>query len=183
MAIQSLTMSGTSAWAALVAILQAQMNVGTIAGIPTLRAGTNPTGKLQGVKAVGKSSFPDFAALPFVGVQLERSRQDVYSAPRGFKVHHDFTISVVVEVEAAGDAIISLDDGMAALQAILDDGAGNGVYPILMTRANFSLGGITYESMVTEISYSWDRSPAGKGQNYVAFAAIKYEASTVTRGD
>ena len=154
-------------WNYLFSALPANMNFSP--GGPG--TGTNAGGLLQSVATIGKSEWPEFNALPFVGVAPKTWNVDQMAAgQRKLTVVHQ--IVAVVDVVAAGSNVIQLADAYAKVMDIIDDGAGNGILPILNAPDNFGLGGTCSVIIPKQGRLDWANKPGGKGTDYVAYASI-----------
>lgn len=134
-------------------------------------SGTNSSGLLQSVASVGQSEWPDFNALPFVGVALKSWTEQ----PRASNQHllvSVFEIVAVVNVIASGESAIKLDTAYAAAMSILSDGAGNGILPLLHMPVNYTLGGNAAKIIPNKGRLDWADRPSGKGTAYVAYATV-----------
>ncbi len=154
-------------WDYLFTLFQGHMNFG--AGGPG--TGTNTAGLLQSVASVGKSEWPEFNALPFVGVALKSWNIDSLAAGQR-KLVAVFQIVAVVDVVAAGGNVINLADAYAKAMTIIDDGAGNGLMPILNAPSSFGLGATCSKIIPRQGRLDWANKPSGKGTDYVAYASI-----------
>jgi hypothetical protein len=141
--------------------------------------GSNPGGLLPLVATVGKSTWPRFGSLPYVGVDPpSMSLKQRYSAPRRDKLSLDLRIIAAVQVQSEGDTVINLEQAWEQLVPIIDDGEGNGVQPIL--RNDVLLGGNAIETYITSIRLLWDRAPAG-GSSYIAWAELAYNVDVMAQ--
>lgn len=155
-------------WDYIFQALQSNMNYG--AGGPG--TGTNAAGLLQSVASVEQSEWPAFNALPFVGVSLKNwTMQSEYTGPRRKLIAH-FEIVAVVDVVAAGTTTIKLADAYAKAMAILDDGAGNGILPILLDPSRYTLGGNASKVIPSAGRNDWADKSGGKGTDYVAYSTV-----------
>ena len=139
--------------------------------------GSNTSGRLQQVASWGRTVWPDFTALPYVGVQLERMQEQRYASQRRHLITTTFSIVGVVQVEATADNILKVDDALAAVRTLASDGSGNGILPILRDNANFTLGTVNggpaaEENWISDVLYQWDESPVGKSTQYIAYVTI-----------
>ena len=160
-------------WDFLFAMLQQNMNFG-----PTgPGSGSNAAGLLQTVASVGQSDWPEFNALPFVGVALKDwDESEAFTQKR--KLVSVFQIVAVVDVVASGSSVIQLADAYKKLMAILSDGNGNGIYPLLHDPANYFLGGAAEKTVPRKGKTDWANKPAGKGTDYVAYVTVMLYAET-----
>ncbi len=160
-------------WDYLFSLLQGEMNYG--AGGPG--TGANTSGLLQSVASVGRSEWPEFNALPFVGVALKDwDESEAFTQKR--KLVSIFQIVAVVDVVAAGSSVIQLADAYSQLMTILSDGAGNGIYPLLHDPAHYFLGGSAEKIVPRKGKTEWASKPTGKGTDYVAYTTIMLYAET-----
>jgi hypothetical protein len=166
-------------------LLQAQTNVGNrlvngrMVAVPGAGDAVNP--QLNSVLTVGKSTWPAFGALPFVGLDPPRvTLLERYSAPRRDKLALTTKLIAIVDVAPINDLILNLDAAWAALFPIMDDGEGNGVQPIL--RNDSILGGNAIETYFSDIIPGWDKSPAG-GAAYVAWWTFTFTAVVMAQAD
>ena len=151
-------------WAAIIALLQAQVGAGKM--LPT-------------VADVRASIDLWTGNVPAVGVQLQSVRADqVYT--KGVKSTAEFVIlaatrSVPDIISPTQTTPPNLDDAMSQVQAIVNDGNGNGITQILRLRANQTLGGLCSTVLITGVDYSWeiDRGATGSDQVW-AYALIKF---------
>lgn len=155
-------------WSYIFSQLQTNMNFGTN-GPGT---GTNTAGLLQTVRSVGKSDWPEFNALPFVGVALKKWKTAAHGGGLRKIVTGTFLILITVDVKSSGTDIVQLADAYADAMAIASDGSGNGVLPILWSLNNFTLGGSALSVEVGDGELAFDMKPTGKGTDYVAYSAI-----------
>jgi hypothetical protein len=158
-------------WDTIVSIIQAQMNVGpTGAG-----SGTNPTGKLQTLQYVSKSIDLSSNTLPACGVQLHTTHFENFASQQ-LMAHSTFFILLATSAKTnptTGLAI--LDDAMMQLRTLIADGQGNGIGPILRSRANFNLNGYALRTLLSDWQLAWDL-PEQTDQEPRAFATATYSA-------
>jgi hypothetical protein len=174
----------TAAWNYVYGKLVANINPGTTNEggvlVVTPGLGSNVGGVLQSVASVGKSVWPNFKALPYVGVQVGRILTVPYSARLRHQATYELKLRVVVEVVSGGSTgVVKLDDANAALYPIIDDGAGNGIYPLL--TADYTLGGNAQRSIISEVLPAWDEHPV-KANEYIAYADITVSAVAFVYG-
>lgn len=155
-------------WSYIYNQFQANMNFGT-GGAGT---GTNTAGLLQTVRSVGKSDWPEFNALPYVGVALKKWKPAPHGGGLRKLITATFLILITVDVKSSGTEVVQLADAYADAMAIASDGSGNGVLPILWAMNNFTLGGSALSIEVSDGELSFDTKPTGKGTDYVAYSAI-----------
>jgi hypothetical protein len=155
---------------------------------PVPGGGSNTNGRLQSVASWGKTTWPDFLSLPYVGVQLEKVDELYYASQRKHEFKSFFTVVGVVEVKATADGILKVDDAMEQLRLLLmdntnPDGIKRGILPILRDSTFFGLGSQSNgqknadTQLVTGYTLKWDQAPAGKSTTYVAWAEIAFEAT------
>lgn len=156
-----------SQWTFLFDLFQSNMNFGAN-GAGT---GTNTSGLLQSVASVGRSEWPEFNALPFVGVALKDWDESEYASQKR-KLVSQFQIVAVVDVVASGVTTISLAAAYQNAMSILSDGNGNGILPLLHDPNNYFLGGNAYKIVPRKGKMDWANKPAGKGTDYVAYATV-----------
>jgi hypothetical protein len=166
-------------------LLQAQTNVGNVMVngrmVATPGKGSNDTAQLNSVLTVGKSTWPAFGALPFVGLDPPRiTLLERYAAPRRDKLALNTKLIAIVDVSPLDDLVLNLDAAWAALFPIMDDGEGNGIQPIL--RNDSILGGNAIETYFSDIIPGWDKSPAG-GAAYVAWWTFQFTAVVTVQAD
>lgn len=154
-------------WATLVSILRSEM--------------PSP-GRLQSLKDVRQSAQLWTAQVPAVGVQLLKTPCTVYGQGRLKMVSHFLIITATVsrqQVDGSNVIPANLDDAMAQLQALLSDGAGNGISAVLRDPANFLLGGYAYETMLggTEFFYDVEPSPTPDLAQIWAYGHTAYTAT------
>jgi hypothetical protein len=165
-------------WDYMFTVVAREQNFG--AGGPG--TGTNPMGRLQTVAMVGKSTWPNFSTFPFVGLQFRNFTEEPYGAKRYHKFEAFFDIVVVVQVQTVGENILQLEDAWSALRLIVNDGNGNGVFPILRDAANYNMGvsvngqANAESSHISDLAFAWDEAPAGAGTMFVAFATATLQA-------
>jgi len=165
----------TAQWDYLFSLFQGHMNYG-----PTgPGSGTNAGGLLQSVASVGKSDWPEFNALPFVGVAL-KSWSIEQRATSQRKLVATFRVLVAVDVVAGGTNVINLADAYAKAMGIIDDGAGNGIIPILNLPSSFGLGNTCSIIIPRQGMMDWASRPGGKGTDYVAYATISVQTENYT---
>ncbi len=161
-------------------LFKSQVNVDNN-GIPG--NGPNTGGTLQKVASLGrKSIWPSFTLLPFVGVQLLEQKEALSASGRKHEITTDFHVGVSVKVLGTAEEILQVDDALDELETLCDDGAGNGVCPILRANSAYNLGSLIDPSGVTRlnaemnylpsIKYAWDERPSSKGVSYFAYAII-----------
>ena len=171
MAISASDLAGQQ-WDALIALFNSHVNVGT--GGPG--TGSNSTGKLQTVWYVHESADLWSENLPSLGVQLMSidPGPSPYASQQNMvcTTFHIFAATKAVRNQATGLTV--LDDAMARLRVLLDDGSGNGVLPILNLRANFTLGGLALRSRVGKVDLAWQYADQGESDPR-AFARIEYK--------
>ena len=170
-------------WLYVYNLMASNLNTGseTVGGKIVLLPGegTNPDGQLPLVAAVGKSTWPRFGSLPYVGVDPPSlSLKQRYSAPRRDKLSLDMRLIAAVQVQSQGDTVINLEQAWEQLVPIIDDGEGNGVQPIL--RNDVLLGGNAIETYLTSCRFLWDRAPAG-GSTYIAWAELGYNVDVMAQ--
>lgn len=163
-------------WDYLYNMITSEVNVGNN-GLPG--TGTNPTGRLQTVASVAQSTWPDFSALPFIGVQLDNVVEEYYASNRTHKLTCEFSIIAVVEIDSADANLIKVSDAMVALRAIIRSSSGQGLGPILRNKSPqvLTLGSNADEFTPTLWTYTWDKSPVGKGTSYIAYATVKLKST------
>lgn len=157
-------------WDAIYNALTAEQNYG--ANGPG--TGTNTTGRLQLVKTIDKCLYPDFNALPFVGVQFKRVNEVIYAMAGRHKLTAVFHILVVADAKASGtETFLSVSAAMANLRTLMSDGNGNGVVPVLRDKLNFTWGGTADQTDVVRYDVNWAEKPDSKGTDYVSFCLIE----------
>ena len=72
----------------------------------------------------------------------------------------------------------NLDDAMASLRAVVDDGNGNGLVAVLNDPATFALGGNAMQSRLGDAHFDWDLR-AGPTQTVWAYFLQIYTARTI----
>jgi hypothetical protein len=144
---------------AIVRALASEMNL----------TGTNPSGRLQTVKSIGKCRINEGvpALYPYIGVEdyTERESPDSTAARE---------VETIWRVDIQTRSTVSLTDAKAQLRPILEDGAGNGVRPILRDPANFSLGNLLRSSEViqTDRTDDLEKDPSGSTAAFFAGATV-----------
>jgi hypothetical protein len=165
-------------WDFVVEVLAREQNFG--AGGPG--TGTNSAGRLQTVAQVDKSTWPTFETFPYVGAQFRNFTEDTYGAQRFHKFQAYFDLIAIIQVQAANENVLQLGNAWDALRPIVNDGNGNGMFPILRDAQYYNLG---YSAsgqancemhQVTDLSFNWDEAPVGSGTIYVAFASATIRA-------
>jgi hypothetical protein len=170
-------------WDFVVEILAREQNFGTAPG-----NGTNPAARLQTVAMVDKSTWPTFETFPYVGVQFRNFTEDLYGAKRFHQFEAYFDLVAVVQVTAVNENVLQLSDAWSALRPIINDGNGNGMFPILRDAQYYNLGysqsgqGNCEMHQVTDLSFNWDEAPVGSGTIYVAFASATIKAQFSQQG-
>ena len=142
-----------SQWAAIVALLRAQMGTGQLPTVVDVRASVDLwTGQ-----------------TPALGVQLVEITADQEFTK---KLHTFATFYVLASVQShpvVGPPYIppNLDDANARLQTIIADGAGNGIANVLRNPANFTLSGLASSMRITRTQYSWEIGRGAAGSDEV----------------
>jgi hypothetical protein len=173
MANQYLDELSSLMWDALVSVLEGEMNVG-----PTgIGSGSNPDGRLQTLFFVHESLDLWSNDLPSCGIQLVKVECD-----EKYSQHNDWVkcrFKILVAAKANKDpetGLVVLDDAMRRVRAIVADGKGNGIVPILRDKANFRLNGTAAESHVDGWEYAWE-FPDKTDTDARAYATIHYSAA------
>jgi len=130
--------------------------------VTTLRS-EMATGRITACKDVRESLSLWTEYVPAIGVQLMDVKEDQNSTARHI-VLATFAIQVSTQstqatATANGYEIANLDDAMGQLRALVSDGAGNGVAPILRDPSYRSLGGNAATSRITGIHFQPDVRP------------------------
>ncbi len=151
-------------WSAIIALISTQMGAG---------------GTLSTVKDVRKSAQFATDLIPAIAVQWMGYDAKPYSNRARLATHH-FRMSVAASSAQTSTRVANLDDAMAAIIAIVDDGAGNGLEPLFNAPANFGLGGLAQETMIMRTETSWEIRE-GAGQIVWAYAFVDYDAVVQVR--
>lgn len=136
-------------------------------------------GRLATLVDVAKSAELNRGALgPCAAVQLTGwEKVDNYS-PRQHIIRVGFKVLLAAaSVDAPGRSAV-LDDAMAALSPLVDDGGSNGLIPLLNSPSLFGLGGLAMESQLGVSAFDWDLR-AGPGQSKWAYFLQEYSANTI----
>ncbi len=151
-------------WNAIIALIAAQMGTG---------------GTLSTLLDVRKSAQFSTDLVPAAAVQWMGAETRPYSNRVRLATHH-FRIALAANsIEppptVGTQRVANLDDAMSALQPLIDDGAGNGIVPLLGQPANFGLGNLAQETQVVKVEMSWEIRE-GAGQIIWAYAFIDFDA-------
>ena len=156
--------SPNAIWDALIALIKAQMVAG---------------GSLATLQDVRKSAQFATDLVPAACVQYMGYNAKPYSNRTRLVTHH-FRISLAANSAGSSTRVANLDDAMALVQPLVDDNASGGLDPMLNLPANFGLGGLCQETMITRVEYSWEIRE-GAGQIVWAYAFVDYDAVVQVR--
>lgn len=162
-AIESLV---TQQWSQLMTILSAEMVTGK---------------RLASLKDLRKSLHLWTGIMPAAGVQPQRVSEKPDASRRHLVTT---TFNVIVGTESVAQTVgnnttpANLDDAMAQLQVLLDDGQGNGICAVLRDPLNFGLSGNAYRTAITSIEYSAELG-VGENPELFAYGLITYVAEQV----
>lgn len=151
-------------WTALLAILKAEVAPGKrLATIADVRKSIHFWTKTNG---------------PLLGVQpLEWQYLEHYSQHRRI-IKVRFLIAVAAFSTESPSRPANLDDALATLQTLLDDGNGNGVEPIIHDPQNILLGGIAAQTNLSRCQYDWQIRPDAD-QRTCAYGVYDYDVETL----
>lgn len=149
-------------WTQLVSIMTADMGTGK---------------RLPTVLDVRKSAHLWTGLVPSVGVQLLKVTEDTYTT-HTHMARCNFQIVAATQsvqtVNGSQRTPANLDDAMNQLQAIIDDGAGNGICAILRDKANTTLAGNAIIITIQSVDYSWSVQPGDQAE-VMAYAIVTLE--------
>ena len=144
-----------------------------------IKAFTNeqhPGGKLSSVLAIGPTSYPESGVFPYVGVDIVKMKE-AFIANHKIRLTIDFAISVSVR------STTLLQDAYKVRDALLDDGAGNGLQPILHNNMYLLLNGLIEKSEIGDIILlsNIDGDKGAAQTQFFADAVIMYSVNqTIT---
>ncbi len=168
-------------WTYLMQVFQAEAGMTGASGPP----GTTPGTRLTGIKYVGKAYALWTEQLPTIGVQLRSVKQTAGpSRRRWVQTTYDIIVGTQSTDESAtarngSNTKANLEDAMAQLVPFVNDGAGNGIEPVLMDPQYRLLGSTTIndieqnnaqDSWVDEVNFEWDSTGGESGTNAQIFA-------------
>lgn len=172
-------------WDYLVAALKSE------AGLGPPPAGTTSGNRLTALKYVGQSyhlwTDRNPALNPSIGVQLRETPEEVEASQR-HKITSIFDMIIGVQSTDASAAArmgagtkANLEDAMLTLKPIVNDGAGNGIRPVLMDPQYRLLGQTgVYANVATSriktVEYEWEVTEGENAQIW-AYALITFIAT------
>jgi len=157
----------------LVATIQAEMHVG---------------GKLATLQDVRKSAQFATGKQPACAVWIPKistkpEGQGANGRQQEVSLTFQLTLAACSTITApVGDTpgkIANLDDALAAIEAVLDDGAGNGLVALLNQPNVFGLGGNASQSRLGDIQF-YPVINEGDQQHIWAYCEVLYFATTYT---
>ena len=127
-------------------------------------------GKLSTVKAIGPTAFPESGVYPYVGVELIKSTEEFVA---NHKIRANFTFAISISVKST----TLLQDAYTARDAIIDDGTGNGVQPLLRSAMYGLFAGLVEKSEIgsTILLSNVEGDKSGALTNFFADAVIMLE--------
>jgi hypothetical protein len=132
------------------------------------------TGRLATVQSVGPAWLNEAEVYPYIGVELiHRKEQIIGNQQRLSTARWGITVSV--------KSTTLLADAYASRDVLIDDGAGNGVEPILRDMAYNRLNGLisTGELIEVVLTSNLDTSKSDSPSEFFAEAAIIFETKQV----
>lgn len=155
-------------WASLVATLQAEMAPGK---------------RLSGVQKIGNSIHLWSGKSPAIGVQLLHQPEEGVAGEGGMGKHRiELKFQIVAGAASVGtDARkANLDDANTALQAVIADGAGNGLGPVLRGMTDTGPPAGAYRTQVKDVRWTW-MIEDGEGVPVWAYAVVDFSVWTMVR--
>ncbi len=151
--------------------------------VTTLQAELAPGKRLSGVQRVGNSIHLWTGKSPAIGVQLLHQPEEDAAGRGGQGKHHvELKFKIVAGAASLGtDARkANLDDANTALQAIVADGAGNGLGPVLRGMTDTGPPAGSYRTKVNDVNWSW-MIEDGEGVPVWAYAVVDFSVFTMVR--
>jgi hypothetical protein len=146
--------------------------------IATITAATANGQPLAGIQAVSRAEFPNVKLLPAIGCQFKDSNWSRYAPGQRHVVQH-FAITACVQVEQSDAVFDTGDAAIGALIPFVNDGAGNGLEPLL--NALGPLPGQWTRSMITELAFEVI-SDENQGANALAIARFLFATEDQVKG-
>lgn len=132
------------------------------------------TGKLPSVLAVGPVAYPEAGVYPYIGVELIHRKEEVIANNnRASKCLWGINISV--------RSTTLMQDAVALRDVIIDDGAGNGVEPLLRNVARTRFSGLISKGEIKEVfmTNNLDANKTDTPTEFFSEAAIFFETLQV----